>query len=169
MWFLLTPYMTTTMRLITLALLTASTLVLTDCRKSSEPTPAKPSERERLLTTPGWNLKNYSKTVTSPSGVVTTTDILSTFDPCFFDDIHHFNADGSLTVDEKLIKCDVAYPIGLTWEFTSNETELVIGPGQPGVAPTQILTLTATTLTYADTSIDPNGTKVTLTRTYSAK
>ena len=163
------PHMTTTVRLLTLMLLPASLLTLTECSKSSEPTPVKPSEREVFLTTPGWNIKAYVEEVTTPSGVVTTTDILPYFDPCFSDDLNHFNADRTFTIDEGPVKCGITYPSGSTWEFASNETEFVFGPSQPGANHSKILTLTATTLSYSDTSIEPNGTKRVVIHTYSAK
>ena len=61
-------------RLLTWALLTASTLVLTECRKASESVPAKLSEREVFLTTSGWNNKGYIEVMSTPAGVVTSTD-----------------------------------------------------------------------------------------------
>ena len=156
-------------RLLTLALLIASTLILTECRKASEPAPAKLSEREVFLTTPGWNIKGYFEVMTTPAGVVTSTDFLPFFDPCFSDDLNHFNADRTFTIDEGSVKCGISYPSGATWAFASNETEFVFNPGQPGAKPTQILTLTATTLSYSDTTIEPDGTKRVVIHTYSAK
>ena len=156
-------------RLLTLAFLTASTLVLTECRKASEPAPTKLSEREVFFTTPGWNIKGYVEVVTTPAGVVTTTDLLPFFDPCFSDDLNRFNADRTFTIDEGPIKCGITYPSGATWAFASNETEFIFNPGQPGAKPTQILTLTATTLSYSDTTIEPDGTKRVVIHTYSAK
>lgn len=159
--------MTTSVRFLTLALLTTSTLVLTECSKSSEAAPSE-SERERFLTTPGWNTTAYVEVLTTASGVVTTTDILPTFDACFMDDLNHFNADKSFTVDDGPIKCGISFPSS-NWGFASNETELVFDPGQPGEAHYQILTLTATTLTFAETSVSPDGTRRTLIKTCSAR
>lgn len=165
--------MTTPLRLLTLALFTSSIFGLTDCKKSSEPDPKKPSEREILLTTPGWKLESYTQVETTAAGVVTTNTIpLSSFDPCSLDDFEYYHADKSFTVDEGVAKCSATYPqylISGTWAFASNETEIVLNPGQPGASPKYIRSLTATTLSSETAPYTyPNGTTSVEIRTYSA-
>lgn len=166
--------MTTTLRLLTLALLTSSLFGLTDCKKSSDPDPKKPSEREMWLTSPGWKLKSFAIEETTAGGVVTTNNVpLTSFDPCSLDDLEYYHADKSFIVDEGLVKCSATYPQFLTsgtWAFASGETEIVVNPSQPGAKPKHIRTLTATGLTLADPSqSSSNGTTSVQIRTYSAR
>lgn len=165
--------MTTPLRLLTLALLTSSIFGLTDCKKSSEPDPKKPSQREIWLTTLGWKLDSYATVETTAAGVVTTTNFpLTSFDPCSLDDLEYYHADKSFTVDEGLVKCSATYPgylISGTWAFASDETDIVLNPDQPGATPKHIRSLTATTLAAATSPYTyPNGTTLVEIRTYSA-
>ena len=165
--------MNTPLRLLTLALLTGSTFCLTDCKKSSEPEPPKPSQREIWLTTPGWRLDSYAIVETSAAGVVTTTNYpLAAFDPCSLDDLEYYHADKSFAVDEGLVKCSATIPGFLTngtWAFASNETEIVVNRSQAGATPVTIRALTATALSSATAPYTyPDGTTSVQLRTYSA-
>lgn len=165
--------MTTTLRLLTLAMLTSSLFGLTNCKKYSEPEPKKTSEREMWLTSPGWKLESFAIEETTAGGVVTTTNYpLTSFDPCSLDDLEYYHADKSFTVNEGSVKCSATYPQFLTsgtWAFASGDTEIVINPGQPRVISRHIRTLTATGLSLADPSqSSSNGNKSVQIRTYSA-
>ena len=164
--------MTTSLRLLTLALLASSTLGLTECKKDKEPDPKKPSERETWLTTSGWRLESYVEVATTAAGVVTTTNYpLTSFDPCSLDDLQYYRSNRSYVVNEGPTKCSDTYPgylISGTWDFASNETEVVINPGQPDAARFQIQTLTASTFSPVVTKKDSNGTTTVYIRTFSA-
>ncbi|GAA4354731.1 hypothetical protein GCM10023185_16830 [Hymenobacter saemangeumensis] len=167
--------MTTRLRCFTLALLTGSTFALTDCSKSGEPEPRAPSQREIWLTTPGWRLVGYAFEETTAAGVTTTHPVpLTAFDPCSLDDLIYYHPNKDYTVDEGLDKCSVTYPSYLmrgTWAFASDETELILNPGQPGAKPDRIRTLTATSLTLASPpdTLFPNGPTSVQIRTYAAQ
>ena len=165
--------MTTTLRLLLLALLASSTLGLTECKKSSGPDPKKTSERETWLTTSGWRLERYVVVETTAAGVVTTTDYpLTAFDACSLDDLQYYRSDKSYAVNEGPTKCSDAYPsylISGTWNFASNETAIIINPSQPDATRYQIQTLTATTFSNTATTTDSNGATSVQTRTFSAQ
>ena len=166
--------MNTSLRLLTLALLTSSAVGLTDCKKNSEPEPPKPSQREIWLTTPGWKLDGFAITETTAAGAVTTTNYpLTLFEPCGLDDLDYYHRDKTFTKDEGSNKCSAIFPDFLTsgtWAFASDETViLVVNPKQSKPYPSHIRTLTATAMALvspADTL--PNGTTSVKVRTYVA-
>jgi hypothetical protein len=142
--------MTTTLRLLTLALLTSSTFVLTDCRKTNESDAPALTERERFLTTPNWYFDSATEVRTTPAGVVTTTpNFTAGFDPCSLDDLTHYRSDRTFTIVEGPQSCPTRQSTTGTWDFASNETELLVADtGQPGTAHHQIQALTATSFSY---------------------
>ena len=161
--------MTTSLRLLTLALFISSTFCLTDCKKDREPEPDKRSQREIWLTTPGWNLQSIIDVRTTPVGVVTTDSLSPSvfFSACNLDDLTHFNADQTLTIDDGTIKCQPPAPPSTgTWAFGTNETEIVFDAAAPG---RKIATLTATTLALEFAETYPDGTIWVQTQTYVAK
>lgn len=158
--------MTTPLRLLTLALVASSTFCLTDCKKDKEPDPDNRSQQEMWLTSSGWNVQRLVQVQTTAAGVVTIDTIsLAIFDPCHLDDLNHFNADHTFTVDDGPIKCQPPTP-GTTWNLASNETEIVFGTATRG---SKIATLTATTLALEDTDTTPYGTTIVQTITYAAR
>jgi hypothetical protein len=161
--------MTTTLRLLTLSLFMSSALGLTNCKKDKEPDPDKRSQREIWLTTPGWNMQRIDEVTTTPAGVVTTNSLLPSdfFAPCNLDDLSHFNADRTFTVDDGPLKCQPpSSPSTETWAFDANETEILFGTATMG---TKITTLTATILVLAYTDTFSDGTTFVQKITYAAK
>jgi hypothetical protein len=156
--------MTTTLRLSTLALLASSTLVLTQCKKKAEePAAPKISEREKFLTAANWVTDNVTQEQITAAGIVTTTAInVSSFDPCNVDDSYHYRADRTFLLDDGPLTCIQLAPNSGTWEFASNETELVVKRGSyTNRYPIQ--RLTATALSYVITrDTRPDGTQVSL-------
>jgi hypothetical protein len=153
------------MRFLTLALLANSTLLLTECSKSSELAPPQLTEREKFLTAPNWQITSVVMVQTTPAGVVTSTEILPIVAPCSLDDFTHYNIDKTFTINEGALVC-VCTETPKTWAFASNETELILGGGAQHH---QIRSLSATTLSYAYTTTYPDGEVNTEIRTYSAR
>ncbi len=155
--------MTMPLRSLTLALLTSSTLILTDCRKTAEEPAPKVSEREKFLTASSWFTDAVTEERITSAGVVTTTDIpLSSFDPCSLDDTYYYRPDRTYNVDEGALTCPQRLITAGTWEFASNETELVVKMAAT-TSRSPIRTLTSTTLSYViihDTLSD--GTQISL-------
>ena len=160
--------MTTPLRYLTL-LLAGSAVGLTNCKKDKETEPDKRSQREIWLTGAGWIRQSITDTYTSPAGVATSyTSPASHFFPiCALDDLTHFNANRTLTVDDGPQQCQPpAPPSTTTWEFGANETEIVFDAKAPGQ---KIATLTATALALEFAETQPDGTKWVQTQNYTAK
>lgn len=153
-------------------LLALSLLFFAGCSKSSDPTPANPSEREGLLTTPNWHLTSVIQTQTAASGAVVTNDITpaNATLPCAKDDFTHFNTDRSFIVNQGTIKCS---PSGAqqttpgTWGFAANETEIVFDPNQAAALHYRIQALTTATFSFVETSTSLDGTRFVRTTTYT--
>jgi hypothetical protein len=162
--------MTTTLRLLTLALLTSSPLVLTECHKNEEPPTPTVTEREKWLTTSNWLTDNVQEEQITAAGVVTVTPLsLSLFDPCSVDDVYHYRPDRTFILEEGPLACSHRTVVPGTWEFASNETELVTKmAGNTSRYPIRILT--ATTLSYVIShNTQPDGTQVNLIQNCSAR
>ncbi|MBF9239781.1 hypothetical protein I2I05_20475 [Hymenobacter sp. BT683] len=142
--------MTTPLRLLLLVLLTSSTLVLTDCSKTTDPAGPTRTEREKFLTAPNWFYSSITKIRATPAGVVTTTpNYEAGFDPCSLDDLTRYKTDHTFSVDEGPLNCNIiGRTLTGTWELAANDTQLVLNPDQPNPAPHQIQALTATSLSY---------------------
>ena len=85
------------------------------------------------------------------------TDMYSTSDACGKDDLSIFNADGTLTNDEGLVKCNATDPqtsSGGTWALSADEKTLTItSPGQTPQVIT-IVTLSSTSFVGKMTMVD---------------
>ncbi|MBF9224083.1 hypothetical protein [Hymenobacter ruricola] len=161
--------MTISLRFLILALLTGSAFGLTNCKKDKEPEPDKRSQREIWLTTTGWNKQSITDAYTTPVGVVTssTSPPSNYFPACALDDLDHFNADRTLTIEDGPLQCQSSTPPStITWAFAANETEIIFNPA--GVS-NKITTLTATTLALTYTEAMPDGTTWNQTVTYAAR
>ncbi|QNH60751.1 carboxypeptidase-like regulatory domain-containing protein [Hymenobacter sediminicola] len=108
--------------------------------------------RETLLITPRWRKSIEVTTIEDDSR---TTIRTSNFDnlpgACFNDDFVQFKVDKTMVYDDGLVKCQATYPqtIASTWQFTANETELLLGAN---LTRYRVLQLTASVLQIVTTS-----------------
>ena len=161
--------MPVSLRRLTLALCAGGALGLTNCKKHPEPVPDTRSQREIWLTTPGWNMQSIKDELTTPAGVVTTTtnSPAAFFFTCQLDDLYHFNADRTYTVDDGPVKCaQPPAPSTTTWRFGADETEILLSTATKS---SKITALSATTLALTYTDVYSDGTKLAQTVTYTAK
>ncbi|GAB3878842.1 hypothetical protein GCM10028824_41280 [Hymenobacter segetis] len=109
---------------------------------------------------------------TAPSGTTVTNDVrpYNATLPCAQDDYTHFNTDRTVVVNQGPVKCSPsgAQTSSGKWEFASNETEMLFDPGTPPDIHYRIQELTATTLSYVETSVSVSGTQFVRTTTYTA-
>lgn len=140
------------MKKLLLALTVLSFIGFSSCsdKKTDDPQPASKSKTE-LLTSAQWQL--VSGTIVPPitidifGQIITISDIsdLDGSEPCNKDDVQIFNADGTITNDEGLTKCDPMDPqttSGGKWAWMENETKLQIIDGD-----TTLITVTELTTT----------------------
>ncbi|WP_345059547.1 hypothetical protein [Hymenobacter glaciei] len=160
--------MTMTLRLLTLALLTGSTFVLTECRKKADPSVPQLTKKEEMLTTPVWIYDNSRVVQTTAAGVATSSPFV--FDPCSSDDRTQFHADRKFTIDEGPLVCTQRQSVTGTWALASNETELVMTNAQSHVDRYRIANLTTSTLSYVfSQETYQDGSRVEVIANFSAK
>ncbi len=119
------------------------------CKKdSSDSTGASKTE---LITKSSWKYDDAGADLDKNGGI----DISATsqLQPCQTDNTLTLNSTGTGTVDEGATKCDAATPQSLpvTWNFSNNESSLVLGGGGLlGISGQfKIVTLTETALAFS--------------------
>jgi len=99
------------------------------------------------------------------------TDMFSSMDACGKDDLTIFNADGTITNDEGVIKCNASDPqtsSGGTWALSADGKSVTItSPGQAAQVAT-IVTLSSTSLVVKTTMVE-GGVTYTMTITLVKK
>jgi hypothetical protein len=86
----------------------------------------KVQSKTEILTTGSWRL-TASETDNDGNGTYEVNEY-SSFLPCFTDNFFTFNVSGQVISDEGLTKCDPmdSQTETTTWQFTNNETNLVV-------------------------------------------
>ena len=110
----------TTMALVIICL----SVVLVSCDKDEDPDPAPPVvTKTSLLTKAAWKIKESGIDV-DKNGTIDGFPLV--VKACNLDNTYTFNSNGSGTINEDALKCDVADPqtSTFTWVFKSSETIL---------------------------------------------
>lgn len=96
-----------------LSLLAIMFLLITGCGKDTTPAPA-PTKTE-LITQSSWKFDH---------AMASGTDISSSVNACFKDNIATFTTAGNMMLDEATTVCSPSYAGTYTWTFQSSETIL---------------------------------------------
>jgi len=136
---------------------------LSACKKESQTTPS-PSKTE-LLTAKNWRLTAYTSTVTvtGNSSSTNTGNIYALLSACQKDNFFKFNTDKTLVEDEGSIVCiNTPQKTSYTWEFSSDQTRLLVTSPVSTDDFGTITELSSTTLRLRNTDIvTANGTTTT--------
>lgn len=115
---------------------------IVSCDNDNKKEDPAPTGKTALLTSKKWRMIAYT---TLQDGATTSTDVYVVLPECFKDDFLKFNADKTSTLNEGEIKCksDSPQSVSTTWDFNSDQTQLIIA-NAPAVA--DILELSSSTL-----------------------
>lgn len=134
------------MKKLFLLCIVASLLVVSACKKDSEPT------KKELLTGKNWKLTAYTVDPSFPivddlGNIIYTNDFYAQMSDCDTDDLTKYNTDGTAIYDEGPSKCDPAYiqTTPGTWVFSADESVITINFNDSPASYT-ILELTSSTL-----------------------
>ena len=121
-------------------------LIMNGCKKDTPAAPVIPAPtKTELLTYKNWKLTHYTVNPAVLYNGVYVTDIYAQMRTCEQDNISSFYPDYDYIDMEGATRCDSAASsiVGTgTWNFNSNETQLIID----GTMTYSIVTLTASTL-----------------------
>jgi hypothetical protein len=137
------------------------TLVMFGCKKDEATTTTKDKLTGKWVIT----------AMTVSPAILGVTDMFSTFDACEKDDLTIFNADGTITMDEGVLKCDPSSPQSYNdgaWTLsTDNKTLTITSTGSDPEIFT-IVSLTSTSLVGSSAKVD-GGVSYTMTVTMAKK
>jgi hypothetical protein len=89
-------------------------LFITGCGKEKDPAPAAPTKTQ-LITQSSWKFDH---------AMAGSTDISSSVNACFKDNIATFATSGNMVLDEATTVCSPSYAGTYTWTFQTSETIL---------------------------------------------
>jgi lipocalin-like protein len=98
----------------TLSVIAVAFLLITGCGKDNAPAPPAPTKTQ-LITQGSWKFDH---------AMANGTDISSSVNACFKDNIATFNNAGNMTLDESTTVCSPSYGGSYTWAFQTSETVL---------------------------------------------
>ena len=123
-----------------IVVITSSLLLFNACKKSSSAPKSKTNTQ--LISNGSWRL--ISATISGG------TSVRNFLEDCQKDNIYTFNADGSGSGDEGILKCNAVDPqtAPFTWNFQTNETILFISTPlfANGSSQSNIISISETTL-----------------------
>ncbi|MCB2409303.1 DUF5004 domain-containing protein [Hymenobacter lucidus] len=132
-----------------LALLAATAMGASSCKKDKESNPAPAKTKTELLAGKDWKLAAQTVTpgLTADDGTV-VTDLFPYLDECDKDDLMRYDANGTCLLSEGPTRCDPSNPQQYTgtWSFDSNETILKTNVQGLGSSSFNIIELSDNTL-----------------------
>ncbi len=150
-------------KIIVLPLLITAAITTLSCEKDKEEPTVK--TKTELITTGTWKLVSYTSDPAYDwygTGDY-ATDILDALNPCEADGFDTYKSDGTMEINEGLLKCDPVDPQTFTasWQFTDNESKIMYD----GFDEYELVELTATTMRLQSTFVE-NGVSYTHYETF---